>query len=67
MENNEKKITIDFSVDELNKIIHGLAQMPYNQVYETIEKIKINAHIQLSGPKSPGVFKEEANTDPQPN
>jgi len=47
-----KNVSVELSVEELNKVIHGLVQMPYAQVYDVIEKIKKQAGEQLnpSGP-----------------
>lgn len=42
-----ENVTLKLSVQEVNTIIKSLSQLPYNQVFELIEKVHRQANDQL--------------------
>ena len=52
-----KEINLKLSVDEINKVLSALGNMPYIQVFELINKISKQAETSL---------KNEGNKDEQP-
>jgi hypothetical protein len=49
---NNEKISLEFSVEEVNLILKALGTMPFNQVYELIGIIHQQANKQLFGIES---------------
>lgn len=46
---NNDKITLQFSVEEVNTILKALGDLPFNQVYDLIGSIHEQANQQLFG------------------
>lgn len=57
-------ITLEVSLDELNKILTALGNLPYLQVYDLIHSIREQAESQLQkkNTQTNGVFKETINS-----
>jgi len=55
-------IKLELSVNEANVVLTGLARLPYEAVFEVIDKIRAQANLQL-GPQSvnPSVAPETNN------
>jgi hypothetical protein len=49
---NNEKISLEFSVEDVNLILKALGSMPFNQVYELIGIIHQQANKQLFGIES---------------
>lgn len=45
---NEQKITIEFTIDEINTLIDALGKEPFMKVYKIIEKLHVQSKKQLS-------------------
>lgn len=45
--NSEKKISIEFHIEELNTIIEALSKEPFKKVYKIIEKLHVQSKKQL--------------------
>lgn len=43
-----KEVNLKLSVNEVNMVIKALGQFPYNQVYETVNKIHTQASEQVN-------------------
>jgi hypothetical protein len=44
---NEKLLKFELTVEESNKILAGLAQLPYGQVVSLVQKLQIQAVPQM--------------------
>jgi hypothetical protein len=47
-----KEIQLTLTVEEVNKILNALGNLPYIQVFEMISKIQTQADHQLNGKES---------------
>lgn len=47
---DEKEITITLKVPQWNVVMQGLGNMPFAQVNELVNEIKVQADAQLSAP-----------------
>ena len=43
-----KELTLKLTLDQTNKVLEGLGQLPYMQVYEVIQTINMQANEQLN-------------------
>jgi hypothetical protein len=48
--NPDQILTLTLTISEINAVINGLAQLPFNQVVNLISKIKEQADPQVSVP-----------------
>lgn len=55
-----KRITLNLSLEEANKILAALGQLPYVQVHELIQSLHLQAQQQLEGGKAENKVKEAA-------
>ncbi len=46
---NKPNIFLEVSLEEANTILKALGNLPFNQVYELIGKINVQANMQLKG------------------
>ena len=58
-----KQVILKLSVNEVNMVIKALGQFPYNQVYETVNKI----HAQALGQVQEDAMELKANEENQKN
>lgn len=58
-----KQVNLKLSVNEVNMVIKALGQFPYNQVYETVNKI----HAQASEQVQQDAMELQATGDNQKN
>lgn len=56
----EQKLQLSLSIEDLNKVLHGLSQMPFIQVSSLITNIQQQAEAQLA-PKVQEVTEVSAN------
>ncbi len=42
-------IKLELTVEEVNQILEGLGEMPFNKVFQLIQKIQQQAAVQLNG------------------
>jgi hypothetical protein len=48
--NDERKITLELEVEQVNQILDALGQQPFAQVYQLIASIQQQAQNQLADP-----------------
>jgi hypothetical protein len=53
---------LDLSLQEVNTVLTGLGRLPYEAVFELVEKVKNQATPQLNQPSSPTPAPTEAPT-----
>lgn len=58
---NMENVTLKLSVQEINTIIKSLSNLPYNQVFDLIEKVHAQANSQLSELPANAAKKESNN------
>ena len=46
---NQQEFNFTLSLDDVNLILSGLGTMPYQQVFQVINKIQVQAQAQLNG------------------
>ncbi|NME70263.1 hypothetical protein [Flammeovirga aprica] len=47
MEENNKKVSLSFTLEELQLIIGGLGKLPFEKVYQLIGRINAETNLQL--------------------
>jgi len=54
----EKEVVVTLTISEWNKIIDSLGHQPFKEVYKLIEKIHIQANIQLKETKEINTYSD---------
>jgi hypothetical protein len=52
---NEKKVVLNFSYEEINTLLKALGNLPFNEVYELIGRIHEQANAQADEVKNKAV------------
>ncbi|GBF55748.1 hypothetical protein N0824_03633 [Microcystis sp. 0824] len=60
--NENKQISLELTLGEVNQVLEALGTMPYRQVYQLIGKIQRQGESQLEQPESTDSWTQEVQT-----
>lgn len=60
--NENKQISLELTLGEVNQVLEALGTMPYRQVYQLIGKIQRQGESQLQQPESTDSWTQEVQT-----
>lgn len=60
--NENKQISLELTLGEVNQVLEALGAMPYRQVYQLIGKIQRQGESQLEQPESTDSWTQEVQT-----